>query len=99
MSTATLTKTGQITFPLEVREGMGIKPGDQVDFEPLSDGVFMVRPSVDPSPQSPERTAMLIRQFITAGKLVPAKNRTKGRKFGSISSTVDLNDLLDAERG
>jgi len=81
---------------------MGIKPGDQVDFQALPDGAFLVRPkpvALSSSAKTPDHTAHLVSQFIAAGQLVPAKNRAKNRKFGTLRPAVDLNDLLDAERG
>jgi len=32
MATAALTSKGQITIPVEVREDLGLKPGDRVSF-------------------------------------------------------------------
>ena len=32
MSTATVTSKGQITIPMDIRIGLGIEPGDRIDF-------------------------------------------------------------------
>lgn len=40
MATATLTAKGQLTLPKEVREALGVGPGDRVDFIRMDDGVF-----------------------------------------------------------
>jgi AbrB family looped-hinge helix DNA binding protein len=37
MPTSTLTSKGQITLPKRVRERLGLRPGDRVDFE-IEDG-------------------------------------------------------------
>jgi antitoxin PrlF len=39
---ATLTSKGQITIPKAVREAMGLKEGDRVDFIDTDRGVLMV---------------------------------------------------------
>jgi len=36
-----VTSKGQVTVPKEVREKMGLKPGDEVDFEETQDGVLI----------------------------------------------------------
>jgi len=43
MSTATVTSKGQITLPKDVREGLGLREGDKVDFEKV-DGRYVLRP-------------------------------------------------------
>jgi antitoxin PrlF len=42
----TLTSKGQVTVPREIRERMGLKPGDKITFSLLSDGTLIVRPKV-----------------------------------------------------
>ena len=42
-SRATLTSKGQITIPQEVRQRLGLRQGDQIEFV-LEDGVTVVRP-------------------------------------------------------
>lgn len=44
MSTdATLTSKGQTTIPKEIRESLGIKPGDRITFTPMPDGTVSLR--------------------------------------------------------
>ncbi len=46
---ARLTRQGQITVPKAVRERLGLRPGDDLEFEPREDGMVVVarpRPSV-----------------------------------------------------
>ena len=40
MATATLTSKGQITIPSEIREKLGVRTGDRVEFVELPDGEF-----------------------------------------------------------
>lgn len=42
----TLTSKGQVTVPREIRQRMGLKPGDKMTFSLLSDGTLIVRPKV-----------------------------------------------------
>jgi AbrB family looped-hinge helix DNA binding protein len=45
MRTATLTSKGQLTVPKNVREAMGVGPGDRVAFVLMEDGNFAVMPA------------------------------------------------------
>jgi antitoxin PrlF len=40
----TVTSKGQATIPLEVRQHLGLEPGDKVDFVIEDDGAVRVRP-------------------------------------------------------
>jgi len=42
MTTAVVTSKGQITIPKPVRDGLGIEPGDRVEFVELERGVYTV---------------------------------------------------------
>ena len=44
MTTAAITSKNQITLPKIVREGLGVRDGDKVQFERLPDGRFAVGP-------------------------------------------------------
>lgn len=44
MPTATITSKGQITLPIEVRERLGLRRGDRVEFLIASDGTVRLRP-------------------------------------------------------
>ncbi|MGB7159222.1 MAG: AbrB/MazE/SpoVT family DNA-binding domain-containing protein [Tepidisphaeraceae bacterium] len=46
MASATLTSKWQMVLPKPVREHLGVRPGDQVDFIIQDDGTVMVRPTV-----------------------------------------------------
>ena len=39
-----MTSKGQVTIPKNIREALGVKPGDQVEFELLSDQQVIVKP-------------------------------------------------------
>lgn len=43
MPTTTLTSKGQVTIPKPVREFLGVKPGDRLDFVIGDDGRVLVR--------------------------------------------------------
>jgi antitoxin PrlF len=43
MTTATLTSKGQTTIPKEIRDHLGLVPGDKLDFHIESDGRVVVR--------------------------------------------------------
>lgn len=43
MSDATLTAKGQTTIPKEIRERLGLEPGDKLTFTVLSDGTVVMR--------------------------------------------------------
>lgn len=43
MTTSTLTAKGQTTVPREIREHLGLKPGDKIDYEIAPDGTVRLR--------------------------------------------------------
>lgn len=43
-----ITEKGQVTIPKEIREELGIRPGDEVTFERTDEG-YVVRKAVDES--------------------------------------------------
>ena len=43
MSNATLTSKGQITIPKEIRDSLGLKPKDRLNFTLLNDGTVIMR--------------------------------------------------------
>lgn len=45
MATATLTSKSQITLPKQVREELGVGPGDRIDFVRMEDGAFAIVPA------------------------------------------------------
>jgi len=45
MTAATLTSKGQLTLPKDVRDALGVGPGDRVDFVKMEDGNFAVLPA------------------------------------------------------
>ena len=42
-TTATLTSKGQTTIPKEIRESLGMKPGDRMTFTLMPDGTVVMR--------------------------------------------------------
>ncbi len=47
MAKTRMTSKGQVTIPKEVRERLGLRPGDELEFLE-EDGVFRLRKCVDP---------------------------------------------------
>ena len=43
---------GRVTLPKEVRESLGLKPGDEVDFIPDGDGLIIVKSAPKPADSS-----------------------------------------------
>ncbi len=43
MVTATMTSKGQLTVPKEIRDRLGLAPGDKVEFVPGEDGRVVLR--------------------------------------------------------
>ena len=72
---ATLTRTGQITIPKNVREWLGIKSGQRVVFQKHNGAVVIAR----------EKTAMEIAENID--RLIPDDIRAEHmRKYAGMSS-------------
>ena len=44
MPTAAVTSKGQITIPIEVREELGLKTGDRIEFVRSEGGLFFIQP-------------------------------------------------------
>lgn len=43
MAEATMTSKGQTTIPKDIRDGLGMKPGDRMTFTLLADGTVIMR--------------------------------------------------------
>ena len=43
MPTATVTSKGQVTIPKDVRDRLGLRQGDRVEFEVREDGTVLLR--------------------------------------------------------
>jgi len=43
MTAATLTSKGQTTIPKEIRDSLGMKPGDRMTFTLMPDGTVVLR--------------------------------------------------------
>lgn len=54
MAKATVTAKGQVTIPKAVRERMGLRVGDKVDFV-VDRGEYRLRKHVGPNPLKPYR--------------------------------------------
>lgn len=47
MPKATLTSKGQLVIPKAIREHLGLRPGDKLDFVVQDDGDVLIRPAVE----------------------------------------------------
>jgi AbrB family looped-hinge helix DNA binding protein len=45
-----LTEKGQVTIPIRIRDQLGLRPGDEVEFVNEKDGVRIRRAAGSPSP-------------------------------------------------
>lgn len=45
-----LTEKGQVTIPIRIRDELGLRPGDEVEFVHEKDGVRIRRAAESPSP-------------------------------------------------
>jgi len=43
MSLATMTTKGQTTIPKDIRDGLGLRPKDQINFTMMADGTVIMR--------------------------------------------------------
>lgn len=43
MATASLTSKGQITIPIHVREDLGLKAHDRIEFVKMEDGKYLIQ--------------------------------------------------------
>jgi antitoxin PrlF len=50
----TLTKKGQVTIPKRVRDALGLKPGDEVDFDVDEKGAIYLRRAAGTPPREPD---------------------------------------------
>lgn len=46
MSVATVTSKGQVTIPVDVRTGLGLRPGSRLAFVPTGTGGYEIHPEV-----------------------------------------------------
>jgi antitoxin PrlF len=47
MPTATMRSKGQTVIPKAIRERLGLRPGDTLDFVVQDDGDFVIRPALE----------------------------------------------------
>jgi AbrB family looped-hinge helix DNA binding protein len=92
MTTATLTSKGQTTIPREVRERLGLAPGDVLKFTVLPDGAVIMR-HAKPGAESlagmlhaPQRPPVGIEAMeaaiaaAAAARALPSRNATRPRR-------------------
>ena len=72
MLTAKVTSKGQITVPRQVREKLGVQPGEGIGFEE-KDGIFYIKKAVKKSPFD---------KWV--GKLTPLKGKKSDAIIGEL---------------
>jgi AbrB family looped-hinge helix DNA binding protein len=81
MSTATMTSKGQTTIPKDIREKLGLKPGDRIHFVTLPDGTVRLLPQNLPITAlkgmlgKPKRSLTVEQMNEAIGKAVSEKYR------------------------
>jgi len=82
---ATLTKTGQITIPKEIRDHLGLKPGQKIIFRKTKDAALLER----------QKTVEEITEHIHS--LIPDDVRAKYiSEYGGLTYTEYLDKWLDS---
>ena len=81
---ATITSKGQITIPVAIREKLGLKPGDQIDFDENAT-ILMGRRVVDPVEWSEALEAW--------------RSASRDALQGHPWSRVSVSELIDDLRG
>ncbi len=76
MTAARLTSKGQLTLPKDVRDALGVGPGDRVEFVKMQDGNFAVMPAT----HSVKRLKGLIRR---PGKAVSLEDMDRAIAIGA----------------
>lgn len=85
MYTVTITKSGQITLPKELREFLGVKLGGKVTFNKTRDGVSIARRMSDE--EFLRQIDRIHRKYGTAKKSVPdAVEAVRAFREGKISA-------------
>ena len=67
MSSALLTRKGQVTVPKPFRDYLGLKPGAAVEFAFAPDGQVIIKPAA-PDPRSVEQAAQRLRSVKGSAK-------------------------------
>ena len=102
MAAATLTSKGQITVPKEVRDALGVGPGDRVDFVRMEDGNFAVIPaglpvwtdlstlsgSIRSNLESAARTSSVRRQATTGANHAARREKLQAEGFIDLWKTA-----------
>lgn len=88
-----LTSKGQMTLPKELRERLGLKPGDYVVLRPVAGGILISRATI-----APETTAEDILRQVTA-RIGRAAERKGIREEEDLDAIVDeVQQALYEER-
>jgi antitoxin PrlF len=61
-----LTSKAQVTIPKDVREELGVKPGDMLRFDRGPDGRFTIAKGDEPASETPEQRRARLREALEA---------------------------------
>jgi AbrB family looped-hinge helix DNA binding protein len=78
-----VTQKGQVTIPQELREALGIEPGDYVALRLLTGGVFLCKASVSPAVKAEDVLPHLVAPHGSGAKARGAK------KDKDLNSTIE----------
>jgi antitoxin PrlF len=70
ISDATVTTKGRITIPKEIRDGLGLQPGDQITFTLVSDSAVTIRAKTKRFPEPAALTRNMSRKAIGRSRLL-----------------------------